>query len=50
MTLDELNKIIASDEDYRIERTISMGDMDKFQEAICAFPMICQVLGRKAIC
>lgn len=37
MTIDELNKIIASDEDCRIERTVSMGDMDKFQEAICAF-------------
>ena len=37
MTIDELNKIIASDEDYRIEKTVSMGDMDKFQEAICAF-------------
>ncbi|MBO5466452.1 MAG: putative DNA binding domain-containing protein [Prevotella sp.] len=37
MTIDELNNIIASDEDYRIERTISTGDMDKFQEAICAF-------------
>lgn len=37
MTIDELNRIIASDEDYRIEKTVSMGDMDKFQEAICAF-------------
>lgn len=37
MTIDELNNIIASDEDYRIERTVSTGDMDKFQEAICAF-------------
>lgn len=37
MTIDELNKIIAIDESYRIERTISTSSMDKFQEAICAF-------------
>lgn len=37
MTQEELREIIASDENYRIERTISTGDMDKFQEAICAF-------------
>ena len=37
MTIDELNRIIASDEDYHIEKTVSMGDMVKFQEAICAF-------------
>lgn len=37
MTQEELFDIIASDESYRIELTISTGDMDKFQEAICAF-------------
>lgn len=37
MTQEELKVIIASDENYRIERTISTSDMDKFQEAICAF-------------
>lgn len=37
MTKEELYEIIASDESYRIERTTSKGDMDKFQEAICAF-------------
>lgn len=37
MTKDELLELIASDETYRIERTVSVTDMDKFQEAICAF-------------
>ena len=37
MTKEELYKIIDTDESFRIERTISKGDMDKFQEAICAF-------------
>ena len=37
MTKEELYEIIASDESSRIERTTSKGDMDKFQEAICAF-------------
>lgn len=37
MTLEELNDILSIDESYRIERTISTGNMDKFQEAICAF-------------
>lgn len=37
MTKDELLELIASDETYRIERTVSVNDMDKFQEAICAF-------------
>lgn len=34
---EELYKIIASDESFRIERTTSNGAMDKFQVAICAF-------------
>lgn len=37
MTTKELFEIIAIDENYRIELTTSTGDMDKFQEAICAF-------------
>ena len=37
MTQEELHEIIAIDENYRIELTTSTGDMDKFQEAICAF-------------
>ena len=37
MTIEELNDILAIDENYRIERTVSTGNMDKFQEAICAF-------------
>lgn len=37
MTKAELYDILAIDESYRIERTVSTGNMDKFQEAICAF-------------
>ena len=37
MTKDELQALLTCDESYRIERTISLGNMDKFQEAICAF-------------
>ncbi len=37
MTQEELREIIAIDENYRIELTTTTGDMDKFQEAICAF-------------
>ena len=37
MTERELYDLIRLDESYRIERTVSIGDMDKFQEAICAF-------------
>lgn len=37
MTLNELREILAIDESYRIERTVSTSNMDKFQEAICAF-------------
>ena len=37
MTKEELQKIIAIDEGFRIELTTSKSDMDKFQEAICAF-------------
>ena len=34
---DEVRELLNSTESYRVERTISTGDMDKFQEAICAF-------------
>ena len=37
MTTEELYNIIACTESYRLENTISTGNMDKFQEAICAF-------------
>ena len=37
MTKEELYEIIALDESFRVERTTSTGNMDKFQEAICAF-------------
>jgi ATP-dependent DNA helicase RecG len=37
MMQEELREIIAIDENFRIELTTSTGDMDKFQEAICAF-------------
>lgn len=38
ITINELQELLHSTETYRVERTISTGDMDKFQEAICAFP------------
>lgn len=37
MTNEEICKLLHSTETSRVERTISTGDMDKFQEAICAF-------------
>lgn len=37
MTKEELYELLQSDESYRIERTVSTSNMDKFQEAICAF-------------
>lgn len=37
MTKEELYELLKSDESYRIERTVSTSNMDKFQEAICAF-------------
>ena len=37
LTQQELQTLLHSTETYRVERTISTGDMDKFQEAICAF-------------
>lgn len=37
MTKEEIYKLLHSTETSRVERTISTGDMDKFQEAICAF-------------
>ena len=37
MTKEELNELLHTDEGFRIERTTSTSNMDKFQEAICAF-------------
>ena len=37
MTKEELQKIVAIDEGFRIELTTSTCNIDKFQEAICAF-------------
>ena len=37
MTIEELNSIIASGENERVEFTISTAKTDKFGEAICAF-------------
>ena len=37
ITKDELQELFASTETYRIERTISTTDKDKFGEAVCAF-------------
>lgn len=37
VTKEDVSKLLHCTETYRIERTTSTGDMDKFQEAICAF-------------
>lgn len=37
MTKEEIYELLKSTETSRIERTVSTSDMDKFQEAICAF-------------
>lgn len=37
ITKEEILSLLHSTETYRIERTISTGNMDKFCEAICAF-------------
>ena len=37
ITRDEIQELLHSTETYRVERTTSTGNMDKFQEAICAF-------------
>jgi len=37
ITKEELQELLHSTETFRVERTILTGDMDKFQEAICAF-------------
>ena len=37
ITKEELQELLHSTETYRVERTVSTGNMDKFQEAICAF-------------
>ncbi len=37
ITKEELKELLHSTETYRVERTTSLNDMDKFQEAICAF-------------
>lgn len=37
ITIDELKSLLVNTETSRVERTMSTSDMDKFQEAICAF-------------
>lgn len=37
ITKEELQQLLMSTETFCVERTVSTGDMDKFQEAICAF-------------
>ncbi len=34
---EDILELLKSTESYRVERTISTGNMDKFCEAICAF-------------
>ena len=37
LTKSELEELLASTETYRVERTKSTTDKDKFGEAVCAF-------------
>lgn len=37
LTKEEVLQLLRSTETYRVERTTALRDMDKFQEAICAF-------------
>ncbi len=37
ITKEKIHELLHSTETFRIERTVSTTDMDKFQEAICAF-------------
>lgn len=37
ITKEEISDLLRSTESYRVERTVSTGNMDKFCEAICAF-------------
>ncbi len=37
MNTSELEKLLADDESDRVERTISLTDLEKFSEAICSF-------------
>ena len=37
ITKEELQELLGSTETYRVEKTVSTGNMDKFCEAICAF-------------
>lgn len=37
ITKKEILELLHTTETYRVERTVSTSDMDKFQEAICAF-------------
>lgn len=37
ITKEEALELLHSTETYKIERTVSTSDMNKFQEAICAF-------------
>ena len=39
ITKDEIQELLHSTETYRVERTTSTGDMDKFREAICALSL-----------
>ncbi len=49
ITKDEVLELLTSTETYRVERTISTGNMDKFCEAICAFANDMPNSGKTAI-
>lgn len=46
---EEILDLLKSTESYRVERTVSTGNMDKFCEAYVRLPMICPAPARMAI-
>ena len=47
ITKDEIQSLLHSTETYRIERTVSTGNMDKSARRYVRLPMICQIPVRK---
>ena len=47
---DEIQDLLHSTESYRIERTVSTGNMDKFWRLFVLLPTTCQTLARKDFC
>ena len=49
ITKDEIYELLHSTETFRVERTTSTGDMDKFQKPSVPSPMTCPTHGRRVI-